>query len=184
MDSFIGEIRIFGFPYAPMDWAVCDGSILPVNQCAALYSVIGNFFGGTPNVTFALPDLRARAALATSGSFGVGAVTGCDVVGLSVEQLGPHSHTMKGNGTAAASNETAGAAANTSYPGRLLTPPSGGAPLQIQHAYSTAGAGTPDRALANATLGPAGNGQPHDNHQPYLALNFCISLAGEYPLRP
>ena len=37
--------------------------------------------------------------------------------------------------------------------------------------------------LANEALQPTGGGQPHENRQPYLALNFLISLQGIYPSR-
>lgn len=65
MDTFLGQIAIFPYSYVPKGWALCDGKILPVAQNPALYSLIGNTFGGQTGVNFALP---ACVGLAPSGS--------------------------------------------------------------------------------------------------------------------
>jgi microcystin-dependent protein len=31
---------------------------------------------------------------------------------------------------------------------------------------------------------PAGGSLPHENRQPFLAMNFCIALSGQFPQRP
>ena len=73
MDPTLGEIILVGFDYAPAGWAVCDGSILPISQNSALFSLIGTRYGGDGMSTFALPNLTAPPGLlyliATSGIF-------------------------------------------------------------------------------------------------------------------
>src|SRR6202012_1911685 len=62
-DPFIGEIRIFGFNFAPEGWAMCNGQLLSINQNTALFSLLGTYFGGNGTTTFGLPDLRSRVPL-------------------------------------------------------------------------------------------------------------------------
>lgn len=185
MDSFVGEIRIFGFPFAPDQWAFCDGAILPVQQNPALYAVIGNRYGGTPNSTFALPDLRSRAALGAPTPPGVGVVTGSDQATVNLGQLGPHNHALNAHAAAKPADQSASPTANVSFLSRLVTPAVAPATTEVLRPYSKPQPGVvPDCTLSDATVGPAGNGQPHENRQPCLALNFCISLAGEFPIKP
>jgi microcystin-dependent protein len=185
MDSFLGEIRIFAFSYAPVDWALCDGSLIPVRQSAALYSLIGNYYGGTPNQTFALPDLRARAAQGATAPNGVGQVDGEDAVALLESQLAPHTHALAAHGSALVTSQTAGPGEpHTSYIARLVTPASGPTPAQTNRAYCKSAPGVPDCAMSLQSIDVTGGGLAHENRQPFLAMNFCISLAGEYPVRP
>lgn len=60
MDKFIGQITLFGCNFAPQGWAVCQGQTLPIGQNAALFSLLGNKFGGNGTSNFQLPDLRGR----------------------------------------------------------------------------------------------------------------------------
>lgn len=57
MDPFIGQIEFFAFTYAPQDWMLCNGQLLQVNQNTALFSLLGNRFGGDGRTTFALPKI-------------------------------------------------------------------------------------------------------------------------------
>ncbi len=52
----LGEIRREASPSAGL--ALCRGQIMPINQNSALYSILGNQFGGDGKVTFALPQLE------------------------------------------------------------------------------------------------------------------------------
>ncbi len=45
-----------GVPTIPAGYLACMGQTLKVSDYPALYNVIGNRFGGTPNSTFKLPD--------------------------------------------------------------------------------------------------------------------------------
>ena len=62
-EPFIGEISMFGGNFAPRGWAFCDGQLLAISQNAALFSLLGTTYGGDGRTTFALPDLRGRAAI-------------------------------------------------------------------------------------------------------------------------
>lgn len=58
MEPILGEIRAFGFNFAPVGWAQCDGQLLQISQNVALFSLLGTTYGGDGKTTFALPDLR------------------------------------------------------------------------------------------------------------------------------
>lgn len=84
MDPLIGQIILFAGVFAPRGWAFCDGRLLAIESCEALFSLIGTTYGGDGRVDFALPDLRgcvpagpagialASMALAGGGSPGHG----------------------------------------------------------------------------------------------------------------
>src|ERR1700729_3051422 len=96
-DPFIGEIRTFGFNFAPIGWALCNGAILPINQNQALFSLLGNFYGGDGRSNFALPDLRSRVPLGLGQGTGlpfysIGETGGAGTVTLTTAQLPAHSH--------------------------------------------------------------------------------------------
>jgi microcystin-dependent protein len=169
-DPFIGEIRVFGFNFPPANWANCSGQMLPVSQNTALFSILGTTYGGNGTSMFALPDLQDRVATGpVQGSVGV--EQGSDTVALQTTELPAHSHTLYGD-TARSQNIS----------------PEGQFPARLLDAYNeTFIATTPPPAmtsLAPQSVGPTGSGQAHENRQPYLALNFCISLQGIYPARP
>ncbi|HTU12854.1 MAG TPA: tail fiber protein [Allosphingosinicella sp.] len=54
---FVGEIRVFGFDYAPPGWALCNGALVPISEYTALFSMIGPKYGGNGVTDFALPNL-------------------------------------------------------------------------------------------------------------------------------
>jgi microcystin-dependent protein len=167
-DPYVGQVKIFGFGFAPLYFAQCNGQILPVAQNQALYSLLANIYGGNGTQTFALPDLRGRSPLGTGSSGGAtysaGNVAGAETVTLSVAQLPTHTHSV------GYSNLTAG----TRNPANGLYGDSGTSPL-----YGTGGT----VALNPATVTPAGGDQPHPNMQPFTTLNFCIALTGLYPVQ-
>lgn len=183
-DPFYGEIRAFAFTHAPLDWAFCGGQAIAVVQNPALYSVIGNLYGGTPGQSFNLPDLRGRVPLGQGTGTGltprsVGQPVGTPAVSLAAAQLPPHSHTL----AVLAGNATAGAPTGNF----LATTVSGTGPRPAGvPAYAPGPLTAPlDTQLAPTALTPfPGGGQPHSNMQPYLALNLCICLNGIYPVRP
>jgi len=61
MDLYIGTIMLVGFNYAPLNWAFCNGQILPINEYTALFSLLGTTYGGDGKSNFALPKLNADA---------------------------------------------------------------------------------------------------------------------------
>lgn len=183
-DPFTGEIRAFAFDYAPQDWAFCNGQTIPAQQNPVLYTVIGNRYGGTAKQNFNLPNLMGHAPMGQGSGPGltprtVGQATGTDTVALTAAQIPPHSHTiavLAGNATTAAppgnflamGNKPAGF-------GTLPQPTYAPGPL-------TAPLDTPLAPTALTTF--QGGGQAHSNMQPYLALNLCICLNGEFPVKP
>lgn len=173
-DPFIGEIRINAFDYAPNGWASCNGQTLPIQQNAALFSLIGAYFGAD-KTTFNLPDLRGRTPLGFFSNsitlnglsqYAMGTRGGTETVTLTTAQFPAHTHQLTANTAAGNSvNPTGCTYAQTS-----------------ENIYAPA---TPNNmaALNNTTLSSAGGNAPHTNMQPYLVLNFCIALLGYYPPR-
>ncbi|CAB5690467.1 Phage Tail Collar Domain [Delftia tsuruhatensis] len=177
-DPFYGEIRAFGFDFAPANWAFCAGQTIQIQQNSALYSVIGNQFGGNGKTDFALPNLQGNVPMGSGTAPGltprdVGDTMGTTQETLLLTQIPPHSHGI----TAQA------AGATSALPGgNLLAQGGQGVPPRTS-ARQTYASATPDSTLAPTALYPAGGGQSHSNLQPYLALNFCICLSGEFPVR-
>ena len=173
MDPFIAEIRIFPFNFAPNGWAQCNGQLLPISQYTALFSLIGVYYGGNGTTTFALPNLQGSSAMHQGQSPGgslyiIGQTGGEQYVSLNDAQMPSHTHAMQA----------------TSRPADLNGPGPSNALARSNPAliYKQA-AGASTTQLAPGTITVAGNGQPHNNMQPYLTLNFCIALQGIYPPR-
>lgn len=178
-DPFYGEIRAFAFDYAPVDWAFCQGQMLSIPQNSVLFSVIGTQFGGNGTTTFGLPNLQGMVPMGSGTGPGltprtVGAAVGAGTVTLQPSQMPQHSHAI----TAQGANATA-AVPQGSYLAQGVVP--GGRPSP----QATYAAGVPNATLASNALTPfTGGGHSHTNMQPYLALNFCICLVGEFPVHP
>ena len=170
-DPFLGEIRMFGGNFAPRNFALCDGSILPIAQNQALFSLLGTIYGGDGRTTFALPDLRGRAPVhAGTGpalpQVRLGEQGGANTVALNPGQMPPHSHPLNGS---SATGDVSG--------------PSGAVPAvspTTEQIYST---GASDVQFATGTVGDSGTGAPVDVRQPYLSINFIIALQGVFPSR-
>lgn len=168
MDPFIGELRLFGFNFAPNGWALCNGQLMSISQNTALFSLLGTMYGGDGRTTFGLPDLRGRVPLAFGQGPGLttrtqGEVGGVEAVTLTAATLAPHGHTVAASSTATTKN------------------PSGAVPSVTASgaAYGTTG----DLAMSPSMIGGGGSGQPHENMQPYVVLNWCIALVGIFPPR-
>lgn len=166
-DPHISEITIFPFHWAPEGYLSCNGQSLSVVQNQALYSLIGNYFGGD-HTNFRLPDLRGRVVVGYGQGEGLSNYTlgqkgGVEGVTLTVPQLPAHSHALM------ASNQS-----NTNSPVGAFSADSG------SNAYNNTGGVT----MNAGAIGNAGGSQAHENRQPYLALNYCIATQGIYPMRP
>jgi microcystin-dependent protein len=167
-NPYVGEIRMFGGNFAPAGWAFCDGSLLPISENDVLFNLIGTTYGGDGQQTFAVPDLRGRVPVHNgTGSSGttytIGERAGVETVTLGVQQTPAHSHPLLGSDSIANSSTPAGnvPAKSTTFDPYLLDV-----------------SGT---AMAAQSIGPAGGSQPHDNVQPFLCVNFIISLFGIFP---
>jgi microcystin-dependent protein len=160
-EPFLSEIRIMSFNYAPREWAMCNGQLLPINQNQPLFSLLGTTFGGDGRVNFALPDLRGRVPLHVGASFTLGSRAGEQAHTLSTAELPQHVHAMN----ASATNADA-------------VSPTDNVLAQSSQLYGPA---TQLTALDASTNGSTGGSQAHQNMQPYLTLTFCIALIGIFP---
>jgi microcystin-dependent protein len=176
MDPFIGEIRLMSFPFPPKGWQFCQGQLLPINQNQALFSLLGTTYGGNGTTTFGLPDLRGRVVLGVGSGPGLspyswGQQGGTEAVALTPAQMPPHGHTFTGTIQAAGEAEFI-------QPGQAY-PATG---VETQYSQGTPNATLGSGSLPN-TLATAGSGQPHENRQPTLVLNYAIAVQGIYPSR-
>jgi microcystin-dependent protein len=176
---FLGQIQCFGFSFAPVGWALCQGQILPIAQNTALFSLIGTYYGGNGTSTFALPNLQSSAPIGQGqppgGPFySIGEQGGVENVTLNLGQMPQHNHAFNGTTTAANSEEPlAGVVlAQTNRrggvsPGDNFYGPSDGSTI----------------AINPNSISMVGNTAQHTNIQPYLAVNWCIALRGIFPPR-
>lgn len=169
-DPFLGEIRLMAFDFPPAGWALCNGQSLPINQNAALYSLLGTQFGGDAKTVFNLPDLRGRVPVHTSGAYHQGAPGGAEQVTLTISTMPTHTHGL------IASNENANRNGVGQQANRYLANTVAGT------AYTSPGAG--QTALDSDAITSSGGQQAHPNMQPYLVVSFAIALTGYYPMRP
>jgi microcystin-dependent protein len=172
---YIGEIRMFGGNFAPSGWAFCNGSLLPIDQNTALFQLIGTTYGGDGQTNFALPNLQGRAPVHVGSGFSLGQMGGVETVTLATAQLPSHSHAVR---TAAATQGGAVAipTSTTVLADEGFNPTPGTKPFTYLP-YD----GTNQTSLAPNSIAQTGGGQPHDNMQPFLAINFIISLFGIFP---
>jgi microcystin-dependent protein len=179
-DPFLGEIRIFPFNFAPQGWELCNGQLLSISQNTALFSLIGTFYGGDGQTTFALPNLQSRVAIHQGqgnglSSYELGQVGGAENVTITANQMPAHNHLVNCDGSA------------TGRGGNVFGVGTGGTPANNIPGLTPSHA-TYSNNSANATMNPAmiqtaGGNQSHTNIQPYLVLNFCIAMQGIFPSR-
>jgi microcystin-dependent protein len=168
-EPFIGEIRPFGFNFAPVGWAQCNGQLLPIAQNTALFSILGTTYGGDGRTTFALPNLQGIVAMGAGQGPGLslrdlGETGGSETVTLTTQQIPPHNHPANCN---------AGNGNRLSPVGNFWAQDVGGS-----MEYGNAG----PLQMAAGAVGNVG-GDPHNNLQPYQVLNYCIALQGIFPPR-
>jgi microcystin-dependent protein len=163
---YVGEIRMFAGNFAPVGWEFCEGQILPISDHDVLFNLIGTTYGGDGEETFALPDMRGRIPIHQGNGFVLAETGGVDEVTLTVNQIPAHSHPLLAS---------ADVATHTNPGGQVLARPS-----QANVDVYLEGA-APAVNLAPASIAPVGGSQPHDNLQPYLCVNYIISLYGVFP---
>ncbi len=160
---YVGEIRIFAGNFAPAGWEFCNGQLLPISENETLYQLIGTTYGGDGQSTFAMPDMRGRIPVHQGGGYILAEQGGTESVTLTVPQLPAHTHGLLASGGPGSGNSpAAGVVAE--------------APVVSVLIEDVAGVN-----MSSAAVSPLGGSQPHDNYQPYLCVNFIISLFGIFP---
>jgi microcystin-dependent protein len=177
-DWFIGEIRLFPMNWVPQGWHLCDGAVMQISANQALYSLLGNTYGGDLKTYFNLPDLRGRVPVdqvssTSNPDYVRGKALGAETVTLTITQTPAHLHTLNvlntaGNAAAPTANTISGSASNPLIP---VAPDLFATP------------GTAPIPLNPGVLSVTGAAAGHNNMQPFLAMNFCIATSGTYPPR-
>jgi microcystin-dependent protein len=168
-EPFLAEIKIVAFNFAPRNFAFCDGQTLPINQNQSLFSLLGTTYGGDGRTTFGLPGLRGRTPNHKGTGYNLGQKAGVEGHVLTTGEIPPHTHGAKGTS----------AVAGSTNPANSLLGVTTGARFSI---IPYANLSVPQPILPSTVANNPG-GQPHNNMQPYLALNYCIALAGLFPSR-
>jgi len=159
---YVGEIRMFAGNFAPAGWMFCEGQLLPISQYETLFNLIGTTYGGDGQSTFALPDLRGRLPLHAGNGFVLAETGGAEEITLTVNQIPAHTHPLLA---------TSGAASSTDPTAHSLAKPD-------KNLYR---AGAAPNAMNTQAVAATGGSQPHTNFQPYLCVDFIISLFGIFP---
>lgn len=161
---YVGEIRMFAGNFAPAGWMFCDGQLLPISENETLFQLIGTTYGGDGQNTFGLPDMRGRLPVHFGNGLVMAETGGAEEITLTVNQIPAHSHALmaaKAIGTQA------------SPAGGLLAATATGQEIYVNDPA--------DVGLKSGLVGNTGGSQPHTNFQPYLCINFIISLFGIFP---
>jgi microcystin-dependent protein len=163
-NPYLGQIMIVAFDFDPRGWHECDGSILPIAQNQALFSLLGTTYGGDGRTTFALPDLRGRVPVHANGVIRLGQKGGAEQHALSIAQIPPHTHNFN----------------VASLLGTILNPtahPARAGDLSRMYGKAT------NSVMNTAAVGLTGIGTPHENRMPYQTLRYIIALQGTFPSR-
>jgi microcystin-dependent protein len=160
---YVGEIRMFGGNFAPLGWMFCEGQLLPISENETLFQLIGTTYGGDGQSTFALPDLRGRIPIHQGNGFILAETGGAEEITLTANQIPVHSHAL------VASNNVG----DQPNPANAVTGQAPQIKLYIED--------VPNANAAATAIGSEGGSQPHTNLQPFLCINFVISLFGLFP---
>ncbi|HEV2706675.1 MAG TPA: tail fiber protein [Pyrinomonadaceae bacterium] len=165
---YVGEIRMFAGNFAPAGWMFCEGQTLPIAENETLFQLIGTTYGGDGEETFNLPNLSSRIPIHMgTGPDGItyplAQMAGTEQETLTVQQIPIHNHPFL-------------ASTNT---GSALSP--NGAVTGDSNSVTLYRAGVPAVAVNPQAVSPVGGSQPHENCQPFLCINYIISLFGLFP---
>jgi microcystin-dependent protein len=163
---YIGEIRMFAGNFAPAGWFFCDGQLVPISENDALFTLIGTTYGGDGQETFAMPNLQSRipihfGAAASGTTYQMGEASGTETVTLTTQQIPVHTHPFLVSGDSGSTSNAAGAMPATGITVYRPEPASA--------------------AMNPGAVTPVGGSQPHENMQPYVGINYIISLFGIFP---
>src|SRR3954447_20780603 len=160
---YVGEIRMFAGNFQPAGWMFCEGQLLPISENETLFQLIGTTYGGDGQSTFALPDLRGRIPLHQGNGFILAETGGAEQITLTVSQIPAHTHPLlaanvTGDQTNLANNLNANSFNISPYINDV-----------------------PNGNMNAGAISATGGSQPHNNFQPYLCVDFIISLFGIFP---
>ena len=168
-DPYIGEIRIFAGSFAPAGWMFCSGQQLPISENEALFQLIGTTYGGDGEETFNLPNLQSRIPIHQGQGTGLSShmlaeTGGAEEITLTTQQIPVHTHPLLP--TTSVGNQIG---------------PGGALPAQTAGGLQPYFEAAPNAAMSPQSVGPVGGSQPHTNFQPYLCVNYILSLFGIFP---
>ena len=180
-DQFVAEIRVFGFNFAPKDWAQCNGQLLPISQNTALFSLLGTTYGGNGTTTFALPNLMGCVPLHVGRNqpgpglsvYDLGQTAGSDSVTVLQNEMPMHTH--------APTVSSANASVTTCSSNQMAKPFKGS--LQSSSTGLFYSPNAPQTQMSVQSITVQGGSLPHNNMMPTLVLNYCIALRGIFPAR-
>jgi len=162
---YVGEIQMFAGNFAPAGWMFCQGQLLPISEYETLFMLIGTTYGGDGQSTFALPDLRGRIPVHQGNGFILAETGGAEEITLTVSQIPAHNHVFIGSDNSGGTGSPSGATFARNASANFYT--------------NDTSVGFVN--LATSTISSVGGSQPHTNFQPYLCINFIISLFGIFP---
>jgi microcystin-dependent protein len=170
-DPYLGEVQAFAFGFYPMNWLPCDGRLLPISQFAALYSLIGTYYGGNGTTNFGLPNFIGRVAMSQGQGPGltprvIGEPVGSATENLTIAEMPMHVHQLQ-LGNKAATGATPG--------------PTGSSNVAIDPTFNGFVAPPTTTTLTANAMTMTGGSQAHPNTQPTLAMVYCIATAGIFP---
>lgn len=160
---YVGEIRMFAGNFAPAGWMFCEGQLLPISENETLFQLIGTTYGGDGESTFALPDLRGRLPIHQGNGFILAETGGAEEITLTVSQIPAHTHPALASGAPGAQQAPANSV------------------LARDTGTDLYAADQPYVNMSPQSISPVGGSQPHTNFQPYLCVDFIISLFGIFP---
>lgn len=167
-EPYIGEIRMFAGNFPPNGWMFCEGQTLPISENDVLFTLIGTTYGGDGQSTFNLPNLASRVPIhmgtgPNGTTYQIGESAGTEQETLTVQQIPVHTHPLTASTAVAQQTAAAGHVVAQSAAGFLY----------IEE--------IPDAQFNVNAVTPVGGSQPHNNCQPFLCINFIISLFGVFP---
>jgi len=172
---------MFGGNFAPKNYALCNGTLMPINQYQALFALLGTNYGGNGTTNFGLPNLQSALPISFGqgqglSPYGLGQTGGVPQVTLTQQTVPSHQHLMMATKSPGASSSTITNSVLPGVPtasGALLyaNPPTGSQPALVPH------------PLAAGTCSIVGSSQAHTNLMPSLCVTFAIALTGVFPTR-